>query len=128
VLKDGDIELDFPADTLSKVVGEEASRVGAVIEEAAHGHVKVAHVRRGSRDYVVEVSMLDGVHLKDIDIDINTLVRPPYIYIFVISIFAERLAVILDEGWRPLRESFNGYTRWNRPYPLTPFRFCAGCS
>jgi hypothetical protein len=127
VLKDGDIELDFPADTLSKVAGEEAFHVGAVIEEVAHGHVKVAHVWRGSRDYVVEVSMLDGAHLKDIDIDINTLVRHPYIHICRAD-FAERLAVILDKDWRPLCESFNGYTRWNRPYPLAPFRFCAGCS
>lgn len=71
----GLIELDFPADDLVPLEGEDRKRVeAAVIKAVDEGTPAIVEdVWKGNLDVIVAVQPKDGVHLKDIKINIDAL-------------------------------------------------------
>jgi hypothetical protein len=73
-LPSGDLELDFPADDLKPVEGDERTTLSDKVKKALGGKVEVLDMYRGRLDVVVELKMLDGANLADLDVEYNQLV------------------------------------------------------
>jgi hypothetical protein len=71
------MQLDFPADDVETpaIHGEERSRIEKAALAAIHEQGQVKDVYRGRFDLVIELVMNDGVHLADVSVDANSLVR-----------------------------------------------------
>jgi PhzF family phenazine biosynthesis protein len=75
--EDGLLQLDFPADNVTVIEGEERAKIEKAAVASMRGQGKVKAVYRGNLDLAIEVVMNDGVNLADLDVEHNALVRIP---------------------------------------------------
>jgi predicted PhzF superfamily epimerase YddE/YHI9 len=72
--EDGLLELDFPADDVVVIQGEEREKIAAAAVKAMRGKGQVKEVYLGSFYLAIEVTMNEGVNLAAVEVEHNALV------------------------------------------------------